>query len=458
MKTSNGFGILCVLCALCVLCGQTFTYASNEVPAPPQNHDVALVGGTVHPIEGDPFEGSILFSKGKIVAMGKDIEIPSNAQRVDVTGKHVYPGFIDAATDVGLIEIGSIRATRDQSETGQFNPNARAEVAVNPDSELIPVARANGVLLAVTAPEGGVISGTSALIQLDGWTWEDMTVRAPLAMELNWPNMTTVRAWWQRESERDQLRQRDERLRQIQQTFADARAYLTAKKSGSDKVEYDARWEAMIPLLEGKIPLAVNANELQQIQAAVAFAQQERVKLIIVGGADAPLCADLLKKYDVPVILTGTQRLPQRRYSAYDDQFTLPQRLRELGIRYCIAGSRSASYVRNLPYQAGMSAAFGLPRGEALKAITLYPAQILGVDDRVGSLEAGKDATFIVTTGDPLETPTQIEQAYIQGRKIELTSRHTRLWEKYKEKYRRLGIENRQPPAKQAPSIGASAR
>jgi imidazolonepropionase-like amidohydrolase len=431
--------------------------ASDEVPAPPQNHDVILFGGTVHPMTGEPVQADVHFSKGKIVAIGKDLTGPSDAQRIDVTGKHVYPGFIDAATDIGLIEIGSIRATRDQSEVGQVNPNARAEVAVNPDSELIPVARANGVLLAVTGPEGGLLSGTSALLQLDGWTWEDMTVKAPVAMELVWPNMASVRTWWQRESEREQLRQRDERLRQVKQVFDDARAYMKSKQHASaangtngaahgavlaSHQNFDARWEAMIPLLQGKIPLAVGANEVQQIQSAVAFAQQEKVKLVIVGGADAPLCADLLKKYDVPVIVTGTQRLPQRRWSGYDDAYALPARLKELGIRYCIAGTRSASYARNLPYQAGMAAAFGLDKDEALKSITLYPAQVLGVADRVGSLESGKDATLIVTTGDPLETPTQVEHAYIGGRKIELTSRHTRLWDKYKEKYRQQGIQN----------------
>ena len=401
----------------------------------------------MHTLTGEPQQADVLLSKGKIVAIGKDLPATGDAQRIDVTGKHVYPGFIDAATDIGLTEIGSVRATRDTSEAGQVNPNARAEVAVNPDSELIPVARANGVLLAVTGPDGGILSGTSALLQLDGWTWEDMTLRAPVAMELNWPGMSATRAWWQRETERDQLRQRDERLRQVKQTFDDARAYMTAKEnvgaangtsggaSGASHQDFDARWDAMIPLLRGQIPLAVNANEVQQIQAAVAFAQQEKVKLVIVGGADAPLCADLLKKYDVPVIVTGTQRLPQRRWSGYDDAYALPAKLEELGIRFCIAGTRSASYARNLPYQAGMAAAFGLDKDDAVKSITLYPAQILGVADRVGSLEPGKDATLIVTTGDPLETPTQVEQAYIQGRKIELTSRHTRLWEKYKQKY-----------------------
>jgi imidazolonepropionase-like amidohydrolase len=433
-------------CCASLLCGlmaaSSAAWGSGEVPAPPQSRDILLLGGTVHPVSGQPVQADILFSKGKIVAIGRDLATPGgDVERIDISGRHVYPGFIDAATDLGLTEIGSVRATRDQFEAGTINPNARAEVAVNPDSELIPVTRANGVLMAVTSPDGGVISGTSALIQLDGWTWEDMTIKAPLAMAMVWPSMTATRAWWQRESERDQLRQRDERLKQIQQVFTDARAYMVARQS-DNRPDFDARWEAMIPLLERKIPLAVSANEVQQIQSAVALAEQEKLRLIIVGGADAPQCADLLKKYDVPVIITGTQRLPQRRWAGYDEAFTLPQRLKEAGIRFCIAGSRSASYSRNLPYQAGMAVAFGLDREDAIKAITLYPAQILGVSERVGSLSPGMDATLIVTSGDPLETPTHVEQAYIQGRRIELTSRHTRLRDKYQEKYRQQETRN----------------
>ncbi|MGD9647619.1 MAG: amidohydrolase family protein, partial [Pirellulales bacterium] len=185
-------------------------------------------------------------------------------------------------------------------------------------------------------------------------------------------------------------------------------------------------------------PLIVRADELEQIQGAVAFAERQKAKLIILGGYDAAACADLLKRHDVPVIIGGVQRLPERSSDGYDEPFTLPARLQAAGIKFCISGAEQASNVRNLPYHAGMAAAYGLPRDEALKAVTLYPAQILGVGDRLGSLEEGKDATLIVTDGDPLETPTEVLSAYIGGRKVDLMDRHKRLWKKYQEKYRRL--------------------
>jgi imidazolonepropionase-like amidohydrolase len=240
----------------------------------------------------------------------------------------------------------------------------------------------------------------------------------------------------------------DEQLKALDQAFADARAYMAAKKA-QKKIDHDARWEAMVPLLEGQVPLIVAADEVRQIRAAVAFAGREKVKLVIFGGYDAPLCADLLKKYDVPVVVNGVFRLPMRPDSPYDEPFTVPNRLREAGIRYCItlAHRFGGSDVRNLPYHAARAAAYGLPADEALKAITLYPAQILGCADRVGSLEQGKDATLIVTDGDILETPTHVELAFVQGRQVDLTSKHTQLYEKYREKYRR---QNAGPGAGQA--------
>jgi len=243
----------------------------------------------------------------------------------------------------------------------------------------------------------------------------------------------------QRQGDEEQTPRADEQFKALDQAFADARAYMTAKKAGK-RIDHDARWEAMAPLLEGKVPLIVAADEVRQIRAAVAFATREKVKAVILGGYDAPLCADLLKKYDVPVIVNGIHRLPLRPDSPYDEPFTVPERLREAGVKYCITLSHrfGGSDVRNLPYHAATAAAHGLPADEALKAITLYPAQILGCADRVGSLEAGKDATLIVADGDVLETPTHVEQAFVQGRQVDLTSKHTQLWQKYREKYRRL--------------------
>ncbi len=418
--------------------------ASPEVPGAPQETPVALVGAIVCPVSAPAIENATLvFDQGRITALGRKVAIPPGAKRIDVRGRRVYPGLVNAYSQLGLVEIAAVRATRDYAETGTVNPNARAETAFNPDSELIPVTRSGGVLLSLVAPSGGLISGTSAVMQLDGWTWEDMTLKAPAGMHVPWPRMSPAADWKKGESSpspEEQVKTRDDALARLERTFADARAYQKARAAqgpGAERHAVDLRWEAMLPVLEGKLPLVVTADRVQQIQAAVAFARRERVGLILYGGYDAPHCAALLVEHRVPVIVSTVHRLPLRRGDAYDAAYSLPERLRAAGVRFSIA-SRNTSLACNLPSEAGMAVAYGLPPDEALKAITLYPAQILGVADRVGSLEVGKDATLIVTDGDVLDTPTHVEAAFIEGRAVDLDNRHKRLWRKYQEKYRRL--------------------
>lgn len=388
--------------------------------------------------------GVLVFDKGKITAVGPDVPVPPDAEVIDIRGQHVYPGLIDANSIIGLTEIDSIRATRDFAEVGDVNPNVRAEVAVNPDSEIIAVTRANGVLVALAVPRGGVIAGQSAAIVLDGWTWESMTLKAPVGLHVYWPRMTPVRAFFVFVSEEEQRRRAEEALRKLKEAFREARAYWTAKKAegghpGTPYHDVDVRWEAMVPVLEGKLPVFVHADTLDQIQAAVAWAEAEKVRIVLVGGADAPMAADLLRQKDVPVITGPILELPTREWEPYDAAFTLPARLAQAGIRYCIGGDGGAWNERNLPYHAAMATAYGLPRDEALKAITISCARILGIDDRVGSLEVGKDATLLVATGDPLDIRTQVTRAFIQGRPVNLYNRHQRLYEKYREKYRQAG-------------------
>ena len=258
------------------------------------------------------------------------------------SGKHLYPGLFDAYTQLGLIEINAVRATNDRSETGHLNPNVRAEVAVNPDSELIPVARSAGVLLCLTAPQGGLISGSSAVLQLDGWTWEEMALRRRVAMHITWPQMTPLTDWWVEESKEDQIKKRDEQLEALDQFMADARSFAKARVDRapdeiSGAFDDDVRLQAMLPVLERQIPMIVQADEVKQIQASVAFALRERVRIVLLGGYDAPRCAELLARHDIPVIVGGIYRLPRRRHDDYDAPFTLPARLRQAGIRYCIA-------------------------------------------------------------------------------------------------------------------------
>jgi imidazolonepropionase-like amidohydrolase len=417
--------------------GMTAALANPEIPGAKQAGPIALTGATVHPVSGPPIEeATLVFNKGKIVAVGKNVKIPQAAETIDLAGKHVYPALFDANTELGLVEISAVRATVDVRETGSINPNVRALVAVNPDSEMIPVTRSNGVLLALVAPHGDLLAGRSAVVALDGWTWEDMALKSDAALHITWPRMRASRRM---EDDADSKQGADKLIADLHSLLADARAYAAARKA-DEYYPIDARLESLQDVLAGKLPVIVRADDVRQIQSAVAFAQNEQLKLIISGGYDAPRCAELLKKCDVPVIVTAVYRLPMRTGDAYDAAYSLPTRLHEAGVRFCISASdrHAASNVRNLPYHAATAAAYGLPPEEAIKAITLYPAQILGVADRVGSLEKGKDATLIVTDGDPLETATNVSAAFVQGRKVELNDRHKRLWHKYQEKYRRM--------------------
>jgi imidazolonepropionase-like amidohydrolase len=415
------------------------SHAGPEIPGEASGRPLAIVGATVHTVSGKTLEdATIVIRKGKIAAVGKDVKIPKKAERFDAAGKHVYPGLFSAHSNIGLVEINSVRATLDEDEAGSLNPNVKAWVSVNPDSEIIPTTRSNGVLLALTAPSGGLISGQSAVLQLDGWTYEDLTLEPAVGMHLVWPAMAPVIDWETEKSAKEQVAARDKALRSLREAFDDARAYGKARSSDRPGPS-DARWEAMQPLLAGEQPLIVAADDLQQILAAVAFAVENELRLVIYGGYDAPACAELLKKHDVPVIISDVYRLPLRRSEPYDTPFTVPKRLHEAGVTFCIAGGGrfGASMLRNLPYHAAMAAAFGLPEREALRSITLSPAEILRVADRVGSLDEGKDATLIITDGDPLETTTTVEAAFVQGRPVDLDDRHKRLYRKYSEKYRR---------------------
>lgn len=412
--------------------------AHPQVPGAPQTRPVALVGGDIYPVDGPVIEGgTLLFAGGRIVALGKKVQLPADCVTVDIAGRRVYPGLIDAYNNLGLVEINSIRATKDDVETGDINPNVRAQVAVNPDSEIIPTTRSNGVLLALSAPSGGLLSGRSVLLQLDGWTWEDMTLVPDVALHLHWPTMSPVGDLFYTAPGKEQMEARDRGLERLRSTFDQARDYARARVAAPDEHPIDRRWESLREVLAGKLPVVVHADEWQQIQAVVAFGRQYGLKMILHGGYDALRCADLLREGRIPVIVAGTYRLPLRRSDDYDAAYTLPDRLRAAGLTYCIASARGhgASNARNLPYQAANAVAYGLPADEALKSITLYPAQILGVADRVGSLAPQKDATLIVTDGDPLETSTQVVQAYIQGRPVSLDDRHQTLWRKYRQKY-----------------------
>jgi imidazolonepropionase-like amidohydrolase len=429
--------------ALILILATTTSRASEEIPAPPQSQPIVLKGGTIHPVSGSVIEsGEILFEQGKIKAIGKNLTLPANTKSIDVSGKQLYPGLISSNSSLGLIEISSVRGSVDTTETGTINPNIRAEVSVNPDSELIPVTRTNGILTALTIPQiadNGLVAGTGAVIKLDGWTWEEMTLKAPVGMHLYWPELMINRDPRFPTSPEDQVEASEKSLRQLKETFALARAYQKARQVENASQALDLRLEAMLPVLEGKIPLFIHADEIKQIKSALDWTASEKLSMVLVGGTDAWRVAKLLKARDIPVIVSPVLRLPLRRSDHYDEPYANPGLLAAAGVRFAISvGENDTHLQRNLPYQAAMAAAFGLPREEALKSVTLYPAQILGVGDRLGSLEVGKDATLIVTTGDPLEIASKVEMAFIQGRPIDLSNRQIRLYEKYKQKYEQL--------------------
>lgn len=410
------------------------------VKAPPQRQAIAIINATIHPVSGPAVEGNIVFEGGTIRALGPDATVPAGAKVLDGAGKHVYPGLIAPQTQLGLSEISAVRASNDMNEVGDFSPEVFAAVSVNPDSTLLPVTRANGVLLAATFPTGGRIPGRASVVQLDGWTWEDMAILPDAGLILEWPFVRPVTAWWMDRSEDEQRGDIDRSITAIDALFDAAGAYY-ALREADPGAPVDTRFEAMRGIFPGaspQRPLYVRAMELDQIVSAVSWAVRRGLRPVVVGGRDAPLCAALLREHDVPVIVAGTHTFPKRDDLPYDHAYTLPARLHAAGIRFCIGSADDTAHERNLPYNAAMAGAHGLDAGAALRAITLSPAEIFGIAGRYGSLEVGKSATMIVATGSPLEVATRVEHAFIDGREIDLSNKQTRLAEKYREKYRQM--------------------
>jgi len=397
---------------------------------------VALVGGTIHPIAGlDIANGTVLFVDGKITAVGAAVAVPAGARVVDVTGKHVYPSLLPAATQLGLTEISAVRATVDVAEIGEINPEAHADLAMNFDSELLPVTRSAGVLVAGVTPTGGIVSGSGAAMKLDGWTREDAAIRAPAYVTVTWPSLAIDRSPTARFSARVQEKRRDEAVAKLKDVFAEARAYGKARtaegRAGIPRHDADARLEALQPALEGKIPVLVIADRLSQIRAALAWAKDENLKIVIGGGRDAWRAAGELAAAGVPVVLDPVIGLPTRADEPYDAPFANAAALAKAGVQVAI-NEGDAQFVRNLAHHAAVAMAYGLPREKALAAITLEPARILGVADRLGSLEPGKDATLFVSDGDVLDLRSRVVAAYLDGRPLDLSDRHKRLYERYK--------------------------
>jgi imidazolonepropionase-like amidohydrolase len=418
-----------------ILFAATTLVAQSTIPNNPGiKATVAIRNATIVPVTSAPIQnGTIVFANGVITAVGTNVSIPTGATVIDGTGLSVYPGMIDSGSSVGLIEIDSVPGTVDTSEIGDFNPNAQAAVAINPHSELIPVTRVNGVTHVVSVPEGGIISGQSALIQLAGWTPMQMVVKSPAAMHIRFPRLRgapLVEVPQEEEAEKERRKGYTKDLDRLRDTFRDARAYAKASAAGTRRLDRDLLLEALVPVVEGRVPVVMHANQARDIRAALEFADEFQLKVILSGAQDIARLIPEVKKRNIPVLLGPILSLPQREDDPYDLLFSNAKVLYDNGIQFAIQ-TQDAHNTRNLPYHAASCAAFGLPKEEALKAVTIYPAQIWGVADRLGSLEVGKVANVIITNGDPLEIRTNVSRVFIAGEEIPMESRHTLLNKKF---------------------------
>jgi imidazolonepropionase-like amidohydrolase len=412
--------------------------AQRPTPAPPQSRSILITGGTVHVGDGRVIdEGAVGFRDGRIDYVGFNYGVKATYDTViNATGQHVYPGFIGANSTLGLAEIEAVRASVDRADIGKMEPELRTLIAYSADSRVVPTIRANGVLVAQVVPRGMTISGTSSVVHLDAWDWEDAAVRIDDGIHLNWPTAYDRRGWWAEPDETEQSKkdERAEKIKEVREFFRKARAYATVAAPHKT----DLRMEAMRGVFDGRKTLFVHANAAREITEAVQFAKSEGVKrTVIVGGYDAWRVADLLRDNKVDVVLHRLHSLPLRPEDDIDLPFRIPALLKEKGVRFCLdrAGDMEAMGLRNLPFIAGTASAYGLSPEDALRAITLDAAAILGIDDRLGSLTVGKDATLIVSSGDALDMRTnQITHAFVQGRNLLLDDHHKRLYRQYKER------------------------
>ena len=417
--------------------------AQSPVVAPAQKKPVMLTGGTIHTGTGDVIEnGTLIFSDGKITAVGKSSDIKESKEGfdvIDVTGKQVYPGLIFPNTSLGLVEIGSgVEVATDNREIGDLNPNVRAIVAYNTDSHVIPVLRSNGILLAQIVPTGTLLPGTSSVVQLDAWNWEDAAYKIDNGLQLGWPNKSVAAG--RRGMELPMLGSAgpsayDKNVEALEKIFTDAVAYASMDKPH----DVNLRLEAMKGLFDGSKTMFIITSEPKCIIEAISFGKRYGVKKMVLAGADEAAweVKDFLRENNIPVLLADPLSLPKYDYSDTKLTFKLAAMFKKAGILVGLTYSNQA--YANLPFAAGQTAAYGLTKEEALQTVTLNTAKILGIDDKTGSLEVGKDANIVISTGDILDMATNnIEYAFITGRSISLDNKHKQLSRRFQNKYENL--------------------
>lgn len=410
---------------------------AQQTPAPKQSKSILILGAKAHLGNGEVIENSsISIINGKIAAISnaKEMKPFKHEIMIDASGKHVYPGFIAPNATLGLVEIDAVRASDDESEIGEFNPHVRSIIAYNAESKLVETTRPNGVLIAQITPRGGRIPGTSSIVQLDAWNWEDATIKANNGIHLNWPRSYSRAGWWAEPGGIEMNKNYEPQVKTIQDYFDNAFAYLESK---NDKK--DIPYEAMKGLQSGEKTLFVNANGEKEIIDAIAFKKKNNIKnMTIVDGYYAFKVANLLKENNVAVLLKRVHDLPLLE----DEDVNLPYKnaklLVDAGVLVGLqnAGDMERMQTRNLPFYAGTCAAWGLSKEQALQLITGNSAKILGIDNLYGTLEAGKSATLFISEGDALDMKTNIISfAFIDGRQISLESHHTELYKRYKDKF-----------------------
>ncbi|TKC05081.1 amidohydrolase family protein [Pedobacter frigoris] len=410
---------------------------ANISPAKPQSKKTAIMGAKLHLGNGKIIEnGYLIFDQGKIIGVGDATLVRlslTDATVIDGNNKHIYPGFIAPITNLGLTEFESVKATLDFTEIGNINTHIRSIIAYNTDSKVPATLRSNGVLMAQITPQGGTMSGSSSVVQLDAWNWEDAAIRTDDAQHLNWPATPKLRGPGGRNPlSSDALQERTQaQINELEQLFTEAKAYVEIEKPAV----VNARLAAMNHLFDGKQKLFITVNAQKDIIAAVNFAKKHGVSPVIVGGDEAYLIIPFLKENNIPVIVKQPHALP----NSTDDDVNMPYKnagvLANAGVTVVVSIDGYWQQ-RNLPFMAGTVAAWGLDKEKALQTITLNTAKVLGIDKTTGSLEIGKDATFFISAGDALDMKTnKVERAFIQGRDINLDNLHKQLDRKFSEKY-----------------------
>lgn len=407
-------------------------FAQPPVPGPPQEKPIAIIGATAHLGNGEVIENALIaFADGKITRVeqaqdGMDLD---QFELIVAQGKHVYPGFIAANSQLGIVEISAVSATRDNNETGYLNPNARALVAYSTDSQVTPTVRARGVLYTQVTPQGGLLSGQSSIVHLDAWNWEDAAIMADDGHHLNWPRRRSY-SW--REGSWSKNERYGQEVRGIKEFLQQAHAYCA-----SDDSEPNLRLASACGLFNGEQRLFVHVDMAKDIEQAIILSKELDVDIVIVGGAESYLVTDLLKQYEVPVIVGSTHALPTTLDSDVDQPFKTPAALHEAGVQFCLS-HEGFWQQRNLPFQAGTAVAYGLPYEKAVQALTLDAATILGVADQIGSLTVGKEASLFISTGDALDMRSSVvEQAFISGRSVDLDNKQAELYRRFQTKYQR---------------------